>query len=68
MESEAETEAETEGDVYDRIIQGALAEWQGKENEQSPHFDEGLAKNLVSLNSGGIQRPSTCSRIGPLGK
>ena len=47
---------ETEAKVYERITERALTEWQGKENEQSPHFNEGLAESLLSRNSVGFDR------------
>ena len=47
---------ETEAKVYERITERALTEWQGMENEQSPHFNEGLAESLLSRNSVGFDR------------
>ncbi len=47
---------ETEIEVIERVIENALTEWQHKENDESPCFDDRLAEELLSRNSAGIHR------------
>ena len=49
------TEAEAK-EAIERVIEGALTEWQHKEDDKSPHLDDRLAEQLLSRNSAGIHR------------
>ena len=49
------TEAEAK-EAIEKVIEGALTKWQHKENDESPHFDDRLAGELLSRNSAGVHR------------
>ena len=49
------TEAEAK-EAIEKVIEGALTEWQHKENNESPHFDDRLAEQLLSRNSADVHQ------------
>ena len=47
---------EAEAELIERVIGRALARWESKANEHSSHFGDRLAQDLLSRNSGGINK------------